>query len=155
MKWKTIQWLLMNRKEAIKQIFSNYALMIKFAKNKVFFNKRERRNGEGGVRGTNELRRSWGRSQFNGQTFLVLLKLSVFSTKTTIKWSITRRWSWGLNSSRTTPWRRKWSCSLSCATLTIVAMWLRTSCTTFWSKIYRTRTIRSNWKTSSITSSGQ
>ena len=35
MKWKTIQWLLQNRQDSIKQIFSNYALMLKFAKNKV------------------------------------------------------------------------------------------------------------------------
>ncbi|EAR91254.3 EF-hand pair protein (macronuclear) [Tetrahymena thermophila SB210] len=34
MKWKTIQWLLQNKQDVIKQLFSNYSLMLKFAKNK-------------------------------------------------------------------------------------------------------------------------
>lgn len=34
MKWKTIQWLLNNRKDQIQQIFSNYAAMLKFARKK-------------------------------------------------------------------------------------------------------------------------
>ncbi|CAD8197214.1 unnamed protein product [Paramecium octaurelia] len=34
MKWKTIQWLLKNRKEAITQLFSNYQVMVKYAKKK-------------------------------------------------------------------------------------------------------------------------
>ncbi|KAM3135325.1 hypothetical protein pb186bvf_012623 [Paramecium bursaria] len=34
MKWKTIQWLMSNKKEAIHQLFTNYGLMIKYAKNK-------------------------------------------------------------------------------------------------------------------------
>lgn len=32
MKWKTIEWLLINRKDAIHQIFSNYNLLLKYAK---------------------------------------------------------------------------------------------------------------------------
>lgn len=34
MKWKIIQWLINNKKDAIKQIFTNYNLMMKFAKGK-------------------------------------------------------------------------------------------------------------------------
>lgn len=34
MKWKTIQWLLQNRKDAIRQIFQNYAFLKKFAQGK-------------------------------------------------------------------------------------------------------------------------
>lgn len=35
MKWKTIQWILKNRKDAIRQIFSNYPVLIRYTKNKV------------------------------------------------------------------------------------------------------------------------
>ena len=37
MKWKTIQWLLNNKKDSIKQLFSNYSLMLKYAKRKVIY----------------------------------------------------------------------------------------------------------------------
>lgn len=34
LKWKTIQWLLKNKKDAIQQIFMNYQTLVKFAKHK-------------------------------------------------------------------------------------------------------------------------